>query len=243
MDNTAYNKRTILKRQIASVHLGKERSLWVYLPPGYTELATYPVIYCQDGLEFLNFGRIATHTNYLVLEEGIVAPVIVGIEVDLPVRTAEYSPDGSRFTAYTRFVADEVLPFIEREFPVRNDRGGRILAGDSLGATVSLHLALDFPERFCNVLSLSGAFLEPSLNRLQAERNLSGLHLYQLIGLQEEAVKTDSGEHDFLSGNREAYRLLLERGADVRYKEADGKHLWGFWQNELPEGIRHFLGQ
>ncbi|WP_058303779.1 alpha/beta hydrolase [Gorillibacterium timonense] len=242
MDSASYNKRTILKRQIASSHLQKERSLWVYLPPGYTELATYPVIYCQDGLEFLNFGRIATHTNYLVLEEGIVSPVIVGIEVDLPVRTEEYSPDGSRFTAYSRFVVEEVLPSIEREFPVQNEAEGRILAGDSLGATVSLHLALDYPELFHKILSLSGAFLQPTLQRLEQETDLSRLELYQLIGLQEEEVKTDRGTFDFLDCNRKAKKLLEERGADTAYVEADGKHLWGFWQNRLAEGIRHFLG-
>lgn len=242
MDNAAYNKRTILKRQIASKHLGKERGMWVYLPPGYTELTTYPVIYCQDGLEFLNFGRIATHTNYLVLEEGIVPPVIVGIEVDLPLRTEEYSPNGSRFNAYSRFVVEEALPSVERELPVSNDREGRILAGDSLGATVSLHLALDYPESFRKILSLSGAFLEPTLTRLGEEKDLSHLDLYQLIGLQEEAVQTDTGIYDFLGCNRKANRLLRERGANVAYKEAEGKHIWGFWQNRLAEGIRHFLG-
>lgn len=243
MDSSAYNKRTILKRKLVSEHLGKERSLWIYLPPGYNELSTYPVLYCQDGLEFLNFGRIATHTNYLVLEEGIVSPVIVGIEVDLPRRTAEYAADGSRTAAYKRFVVDEVLPFVEREFPVRNDRDGRVLAGDSLGATVSLHLALDYPDRFRHILSLSGAFLKPTLDRLAAETDLSLLRLYQLIGLQEEAVQTDTGVYDFLAVNRQAYRLFAERGAEVRYKEAEGKHLWGFWQNELPEALRFFFGQ
>jgi enterochelin esterase-like enzyme len=243
LNSSAYQKRTILKRRLFSNYLGKERGLWIYLPPGYTGLSTYPVVYCQDGLEFLQFGRIATHTNYLVLEEGIVPPVIVGIEVDLPVRTAEYAADGERNADYKQFVVHEVLPLIEREFPVRNDREGRILAGDSLGATVSLHLALDYPDRFHSILSLSGAFLQPTLDRLAAEADLSRIRLYQLIGRQEAAVVTDTGVYDFLGFNRQAYRLLTERDAEVRYREADGRHVWGFWQNELPEALRFFLGQ
>jgi enterochelin esterase-like enzyme len=243
MDYSDYNKRTIIKSKINSQILGKERSLWVYLPPGYSELMTYPVIYCQDGLEFLNFGRIATHTNYLVLEEDLRPPIIVGIEVDLPERTAEYSPVGSRYPLYRRFFTEEVLPVIERDYPVEKDIHGRILAGDSLGATVSLHLALDEPELFSAIISLSGAFLAPTLARLEAEDSLSSLAMYMLIGLEETAVKTDMGEFDFLAANRRAKELLVSKNAQVAYKEASGRHIWGFWQNELPDALRHFLSR
>ncbi|MCL6459610.1 MAG: esterase family protein [Gorillibacterium sp.] len=243
MDQTDYNKRTIVKRQIASEFLGKERNLWVYLPPGYTELITYPVIYCQDGIEFLNYGRIATLTNYLVLEEDLIPPIIIGIEVDLPERTAEYSPTGTRYKAYSHFVVNEVIPLIERQFPVQTDVAARVLAGDSLGATVSLHLALDYPELFSKVLALSGAFLDPTLRRLETVDNLSDLDLYMLIGLQETAVKTDIGEFDFLEYNRKAKQLLELKQTKLTYREAPGRHIWGFWQNELQAALRHFLAR
>ncbi|MBC8079138.1 MAG: esterase family protein [Gorillibacterium sp.] len=243
MDQTDYYKRTIIKQKIASDHLGKERNLWVYLPPGYSELTNYPVIYCQDGAEFLNYGRIATHTNYLVLEEDIVAPIIVGIEVDLPKRTEEYSPVGSRYDAYCHFVAKEVVPFVERRFPVITDTASRILAGDSLGATISLHLALEYPELFSKVISLSGAFLDFTLARLQAEQDLSRIHMYMLIGLQETAVKTDNGEFDFLEYNRRTKLLLEQKHTMLTYREAPGRHIWGFWQNELQDALRHFLAR
>ncbi len=50
--DSKYYKRTIVKEDLHSTFLEERRSLRVYLPPGYSELLTYPVIYCQDGEQF-----------------------------------------------------------------------------------------------------------------------------------------------------------------------------------------------
>lgn len=233
--------RKIIKKQIRSEALNTSRDYWVYLPPGYNELTTYPVVYCQDGLEFLNFGRIATITNRLIIEEDMQPIIIAGIHVDLPNRTEEYSPDGQRYPAYRQFWSEEVIPEIERDFPVANTRNERVLAGDSLGATVSLHLALDYPDQYAKILSLSGAFLNPTIQRLEQEQDLSELELYQLIGLNETEVSTQRGTFDFLSANRKARQLFEDKSAKVNYVEAEGKHIWGFWQKHLPAGLLHFF--
>ncbi|RRJ65911.1 esterase family protein [Paenibacillus oralis] len=241
MTDSRYLKRTIIKEEIDSKYLGEKRFLRIYLPPGYNEILSYPVVYCQDGEEFFNFGRIATHANQLILDEGIDPFIIVGVEVDTKVRTEEYAPFGNRFDAYTRCFTEEIIPFIERNYPVRRERGERVLAGDSLGATVSLHLALKKPELFSKIISLSGAYYEPSLKLLSEETDLSCLSLFMVVGLQEDHYTTDTGTYNFVELNRKAKALLEERGAKIVYSEKDGKHLWGFWQQELPGALVHFL--
>lgn len=177
----------------------------------------------------------------LVLDEDREPAIIVGADVNMATRTSEYSPDGERFRSYCRFFAEEMLPFIENKYAVRRDKGQRILAGDSLGGTVSLHLALDYRDLFCQVISLSGAFFYGNTReRLAQETDLSWLKMYMLIGLQETEVKTERGTHDFLEHNRLTKPLLEEKGARVCYLERDGVHLWGFWQKELPEALRYF---
>ncbi|MGG0822398.1 alpha/beta hydrolase-fold protein [Paenibacillus turicensis] len=241
MTEQRYLKRTIIKEIIDSENLGEKRTLRIYLPPGYNEILSYPVIYCQDGEEFFNFGRIATIANHLILDEDIEPFIIVGVEVDTKVRTSEYAPFGERFEAYTSCFVDEIIPFVERNYPVRQEASERILAGDSLGATVSLHLAMKYPHTFSKIISLSGAYYGASLELLAAEKNLSHLSLFMIVGLQEDNYTTDTGTYNFVELNRQAKSLLEERGAKVHYYEKDGKHLWGFWQLELPDAIKHFL--
>ncbi len=241
MTDSRYLKRTILKEEIQSRHLGEARTLRIYLPPGYNELLSYSVIYCQDGEEFFNFGRIATYANQLILDENIEPFIVVGVEVNTKIRTQEYAPFGSRFEAYTACFAEEIIPYIEEKYPVRRSVDERVLAGDSLGGSVSVHIALRYPELFRRIISLSGAYYEQSQQLIAAESDLSALDVYMIVGLQETDFESDTGVYDFVKLNQDTRDLLLERGATVRYAEKDGKHLWGFWQKELPDAIKYFL--
>ncbi|MDH6672399.1 enterochelin esterase-like enzyme [Paenibacillus sp. LBL] len=242
MTNERLLKRTIVKEVIQSKFLQENRTLRIYLPPGYNEILSYPVVYCQDGEEFFNFGRIATWANQLILEEGVEPFIIVGVEVNTKVRTEEYAPFGNRFDAYLSCFAEEIIPFIEQNYPVRREPSERVLAGDSLGGSVSVHLALRYPQLFTRIISLSGAFYEKSQDMIREEADLSWLDIYMIVGLQEDNYTTDTGVYNFVELNRSTKALLEERGARISYLEKDGRHLWGFWQKELPAALMYFLG-
>ncbi|AJY77055.1 alpha/beta hydrolase [Paenibacillus beijingensis] len=242
MTDDRYLKRTIVKETAVSSFLPEgSRDLRIYLPPGYNEVLSYPAVYCQDGEDFFNFGRIATIANKLILDGELEPFVIIGVDVNKKLRTSEYSPDGGRHEAYVRFFGEELVPFLESRYPIRRERSERLLAGDSLGGTVSLHLALRYPDLFSNILSLSGAFYEASQAIVAAADNLAGLNLYMHVGLQETAYETDHGTFDFVTLNRQMKELLEARGASLHYTEKDGKHQWGSWQKELPDGLAYFL--
>lgn len=242
MTDQRYLKRTINKEVITSRHLPEgKRDLRVYLPPGYNELLSYPVVYCQDGEEFFNFGRIATIANQLILDEGIEPFIIVGVDVDKKLRTAEYSPDGERYQGYVTFFGEELIPFIEEKYPARPEPSARILAGDSLGGSVSLHIALAYPDLFHQVIALSGAFYPVSQEQAAAEADLSRLSLYMIVGLQERAYETDRGVYDFVAINREMKEILASKGSKIAYSEHDGQHVWGFWQKFIPDALITFL--
>lgn len=188
-----------------------------------------------------NFGRIATTANQIILDEGAEPFIIVGVQVDVSVRTQEYAPFGDRFKAYTACFAEEIIPYIEEKYPVRRSPQERILAGDSLGGSVSLHLALLYPDLFTRVISMSGAFYSASQEIYAATEDLSWLSIWMIVGLQETDFEADTGTYNFVQLNRDTRELLEKRGALVSYQEKDGKHQWGFWQKELPEALLYFL--
>lgn len=238
-------KRVIVKETVPSRILpGGGRTLRIFLPPGYNEVISYPVVYAQDGEDMFNFGRIATQAARLIVEGELEPIIIAGVDVDKSVRTREYAPDGDLHDGYVRFFAEEMVPFVESRFPVRREPGDILLAGDSLGGAASFHIAERYPERFRNVLALSGAFYPASLDRIRTSgADLSQLSMYMTIGLQETAFETDRGTFDFVALNREAKALLVERGAKLTYVERDGEHLWGYWQQDLPDALRWFAGE
>lgn len=243
MSDTPSVKRTIVKETVESCILPEgSRPLRIFLPPGYNEVLSYPVVYCQDGEDFFNFGRIATQANGLIAEGELEPLIIVGVDVDKKVRTAEYAPDGERHEAYVRFFAEELIPAVERLYPVRREPEHILLAGDSLGGTVSLLIALRCPDKFRGVLSLSGAFYPSALAVLSgSEADLGGLRMYMTVGLQETEFETDRGTFDFVELNRRAKQLLEIKGARPVYIERDGTHIWGYWQKDVPEALKWFF--
>ncbi|MNL89634.1 hypothetical protein D3C87_2200840 [compost metagenome] len=62
-----------------------------------------------------------------------------------------------------------------------------------------------------------------------------------LIGTDELEIATQGGTYDFLEANRQTKQLLEARSCNLTYKEKPGKHVWGFWQKELPEALKLFL--
>jgi enterochelin esterase-like enzyme len=242
MTDTRYYQRTIVRESVSSAWLGEDRPIRIYLPPGYNEVLSYPVIYCQDGEQFFNFGRLATLLTAGILDDGLEPAIAVGVDVRTETRTAEYAPEGERHAAYLKFFAEELLPYVESRYPVRTQPSDRIVAGDSLGGTVSLHIALAYPSLFSRVLSLSGAFFGPTRAQLAASGDLSWLNIYMLVGLEETEVTTERGTFDFVEANRLTKNVLEELHAKLIYEEKPGKHLWGFWQKELPAILPLFLG-
>jgi enterochelin esterase-like enzyme len=241
LSDEKYLKRTIIKETIQSQHLKEERSIRIYLPPGYNELISYPIIYAQDGQDIFMYGRIATLTNYLILDEGMEPPIIVGVDVSKKIRTSEYSTAGERNENYKKFFVKELIPFVEERYQLREEGIGRLLIGDSLGGTVSFDLALDYPDVFPNVLCFSGAFFQPTIERVLSQTDLSWLNIWMIVGTGETEVETHLGKLNFLEWNRKAKAVLEEKNTKLNYNEAEGTHIWGFWQRVLPEGLTHFF--
>ncbi|AMA72286.1 MULTISPECIES: alpha/beta hydrolase [Aneurinibacillus] len=231
-------KRTIVRRELTSSYLGETRSYKVYLPPNYDRNKAYPVLYAQDGEQFLNFGRGATIAQEMILNGKLFPFIIAAVTVSRENRTEEYGTGRSRNAIYKSFFTEELLPAVEEEFSASD----RVLVGDSLGGTVSLDLALDRPDLFNKVLSLSGAFYPDVMKGVLRKPDLSYLLIYMLIGLEETAVPVSDGKTvDFLSYNREMKNLLEQRGASVTYVEEKGGHDWGFWQSQLSSAFSFFF--
>lgn len=242
MNLSNYTAKKVIKKELVSDYMQAKRTIRISLPPNYHSLQPYPIIYALDGQDAFMYGRLATIVNYLILEKGMEPVIVVGIDVARSTRTEEYSPKGQDHSNFLKYIDNEVLPIVEKEFQIKHEGVNRLLIGDSLAAAAALSLAIHQRKYFQHILSLSGAFFEDSLDLIKGEEHLSWLNIWMLVGKKETKVETNRGSFNFLEINRSFKEELEKRGAKVTYQEKEGGHIWGFWQQELPNGLLYFFG-
>ncbi|MBT2688300.1 esterase family protein [Bacillus sp. ISL-47] len=226
--------------KIDSKELGEEVSLLIYLPASYSPLYKYTVAITQDGKDYFQLGRAGRIADELLGEKEIENLIIVGVPYkDVKDRWNKYHPDGDQNKAYIRFLAHELVPFLDREFPTYQMGMGRALMGDSLAATVSLMTAIQYPNTFGRLI-LQSPFVNESVMEAVKEFNQPHLlNIYHVIGKKETAVKTTGGsEQDFLTPNRELSKLIEEKRFPYFYDEFDGDHTWTYWQPDLKRALK-----
>lgn len=237
------SKGSIKDIQFTSNELGEELQLLVYLPASFSPLNKYSIVIAQDGKDYFQFGRIGRLADELIQNKEIENIIIVGIPYkSVADRRRKYHPDGEQNKAYIRFLAHELAPFLDEEFPGYQMGMGRTLIGDSLGATVSLMAALQYPHTFGKVVLQS-----PMVNDevLEAVRHFPSPHLiqiYHVVGKEETIVKTTSNdEADFLTPNRELSKVMFDKKFPYFYDEFEGNHTWKYWQPDLKRALKQMF--
>lgn len=222
--------------------LGTPEKLIVYTPKRYSPLYSYPVLYVQDGDDYLAMGRMASLLDQMIADKEIPDLLAVFIPVDKAKRFDRYHPDGKEHLAYTRFLADEVVSFIDSHYSTHPLGNGRTLLGESLGGVVSLFTALAYPHTFGQVASQSGA-VDEQLNRRIAQADLTVSQTFYLeIGTEETAVNSSRGVLNLYAANEELRAILQTKKATLFYETFEGDHTWGHWQKNLPRMLRTLYG-
>ncbi len=224
---------------IYSSELEEELQLLVYLPPQYTPIYEYEYCIAQDGKDYFQMGRIPRTLDELI-ENGEIKPVLFfGVPYkNVRDRRSKYHPEGEKQQKYIRFLVHELVPFIEKEFPVGKDSSFRALAGDSLAATVSFMASLSHPSSF-DKLILHSPYVDENVKGLVRNfKNWGKMHIYHVVGKEETNVDmTDGTTADFLTANRGLYQLLKDKNMNYFYDEFDGDHTWTYWQNDLKRAL------
>jgi enterochelin esterase-like enzyme len=233
-------KGTIKEHSIKSNELGEEITLLIYLPANFSPLYKYSLLIAQDGTDYFQLGRIGRLADEYLFEREIENLIIVGIPYkNVEDRRRKYHPDGDQRQSYIRFLAHELVPFLDQEFPTYQMGSTRALIGDSLGATVSLMTALDYPYTFGKVLLQSPYVDEQVLELVKNFTKTELVEIYHIIGNQETEVHTTDGKKsDFLKPNRELAAIIKSKSFTYFYDEFNGDHTWTYWQPDLKRALK-----
>lgn len=135
-----------------SVIVGNSRKALVYTPPGFSKKVKYPVLYLLHGIggdekEWLNGGSPQVILDNLYAD-GKIAPMIVVMPNGRAMKDDRatgniMAPDKVQaFANFEKDLLNDLIPFIEKKYPVLADREHRAIAGLSMGGGQSLNFGL-----------------------------------------------------------------------------------------------------
>lgn len=240
------DKGTIQDISFYSKALDETLHLLVYIPANYTPLNKYNMLIASDGRDYFQLGGISHVADELIDNYEIENLIIVGVPYkDGYDRSKKYIPTGEKHEAYLRFLAHELVPFLEEEFSTTQLASSRGLIGDSKAATVSLLAALKYQHIFGKVILQSPYVDEFVLKAVEESPTHESLSIYHVIGKQETEVVTFEKEiKDFLTPNRNLHQLLKSKNYQhIFYDEIDGNHTWKYWKPDLKRALCKTFGE
>ncbi len=242
--------------------LDNERTLIVYLPPGYAadEEARYPVLYMHDGQNIFDASTSFAGHEWEVdeaaerlIKAGEIEPIIIVGMYNNSDRMTEYTPrpEGEQVDAYARFVVEEVKPFIDRTYRTDPSREKTGVAGSSLGGLISLYMVWAQAQTFgrCAGVSPSLFWRDRWLIRCWGESDMewsAGAKVWIDIGTREGRARA-GGVTDAVQNARALAGVLEEagrvRGEGFAYLEVEGgEHNEQAWAQRVEAILTYLYG-
>ncbi|MDY0396102.1 alpha/beta hydrolase [Virgibacillus halophilus] len=238
-------KGKMTEHKIDSVYLKETMTLKIYQSENYSSLYKQNLCIMQDGNDYYQLGRAATFSDRLHEARKMENTVFAGIHYkDKFDRRKKYHPDGAEQNNYVKFLAKEVVPFLDDLLPTYLMGQTRALLGDSLAGTIALMTALKYPHTFGKIIMQSPYVDEKVLQAVKDAPAMDGLKIYHTIGTAEtDVTMTDNKRADFLASNRRLHDALQAKNTSYYYRELpEGEHTWKYWQNDLSNALTTMFG-
>ncbi len=221
---------------------GTVRDWWVYVPAQFKPDGSAAVMVFQDGGGYKNTTgdwRIPTVFDNLIAKGDMPPTVAIfinpgtapmkpgepprkrpdGRPAGATNRSFEYDSLGDRFA---KFLLEEILPEVEKKWPLSHDPEMRAICGSSSGGICSFTVAWEHPEAFRKVLSTIGSFTNirggnayPSLIRKTERKPVR-------VFLQDSSGDLDNQFGNWPIANQQMHAALKYMGYDVKFDFVEG---------------------
>jgi len=229
------------EHEIASDVFGEKRPFQLYFPARYRTMRRYPLLVVLDGDDYVRFSNLKTVLDNLI--HRLEIPSMVVALIQSPDRMREYADD----PRHAEFLVRELVPLLERRYPLLAQPSARGLMGASFGAVASLAAAWRYPSFFGNLMLQSGSFVFTDVG--QHDRGPVFDQVVRFVnefrdnpGRPSERVFMSCGQYESLIYyNRSLYPMLQQTGMQVRFSESRDGHNWENWRDRLREGLSYLF--
>jgi enterochelin esterase-like enzyme len=218
---------------ITSTNLGYGVRYWVYTPANYEQMSKLPVLYVTDGQDYLQFGHMQTALDNLI-GAGRVGPLIAVFIDPRDLKTGENQREKQFLDnpAFGQFVADELVPLIDRTYRTEPAAAQRALLGASYGAYAAAYIALRHSDTIGLFAMQSPAFW-PNEAILEDYRKADRLPIKVFISA---GVMNDTSYY-----GRQMRDILQEKGYPFVYIESNEGHSYGNWRGKFGQLLSYLF--
>lgn len=228
---------------------GTVRDYWLYIPAQYDKSKPASLMVFQDGGSYVNEKgdfRVPVVFDNLIHKQEM--PVTIGLFISpgsIPAADPQQKPRSNRSyeydslgDQYARFLIEELLPAIEKDYNISKDPAQRAICGISSGGICAWTVAWERPDQFGKVLSHVGSFT-----------NIRGGHVYHAlirkterkpirVFLQEGSNDLDNLHGNWPLANQEMAAALKFAKYDYKFEYGDGGHNGKHGGAILPDSLR-----
>ncbi len=234
--------------ETSNVFPGTVRDYWIYVPAQYQAATPAAVMVFQDGGSYVSEERdfrVPVVFDNLIHQGAM--PVTIGVFINpgeylagaggKPRSNRSFEYD-SLSDLYVRFLLEEILPEVGKQYNLRTDAAGRAIGGISSGGICAFTAAWERPDAFGKVLSHVGSFA-----------NIRGGHNYAAlvrksetkplrVYLQDGGGDLDNAHGSWPLANQELAAALKFKGYDHQLVYGDGGHNGKHGGAVLPDALR-----
>lgn len=232
---------------VSKIYPGMHSDYWIWVPAQYDPKTPAALMVWQDGQGLtarettraqIVLENLTSQKRIPVIIHVFVSPGMVG---ERRMRSIEYDTVDD---AYPRFLRDELLPEVYREYNIRRDGYSRAIAGNSSGGICAFNAAWQQPDQFSRVLSRIGSFTSIQWRPGQLE----GGNVYPFkirkepkrdirVWLQDGSGDLENDHGSWPLQNIQMANSLKMKGYDFHFSFGVGTHNGAHGNAELPEAL------
>jgi enterochelin esterase-like enzyme len=213
---------------------------FVYTPPNYDakRKGGYPVLFLLHGWSDYGDGWITVGRAQYILDSLISTGNIVPMIVVMPQGYGDYSfvtsgdtvwddpaKVANNLTLYSKMLMQEIVPAVEREYPIAKGRENHAIAGLSMGGLESLTIGINHADYFAYVGGFSAAVKNLNFKQQMMDPGMAR-------GLRVLWVACGTSD-DLIEPNRNFVNWAKAQQLPVIPIETAGKHSWLVWRDNL----------
>ncbi|OQY29728.1 MAG: hypothetical protein B6244_02765 [Candidatus Cloacimonetes bacterium 4572_55] len=232
--------------------MGDRRRFKIHIPAGFSESGSkcgrgwekgLPLVIFHDGYDYLTYSYLQNILDNMFHQQ-VVSPFFSVLSHPKN-RIEEYGSSPK----YAKFLTHELIPEVEKRYPILPGSENRCSVGASLGGLLSIYLIDTYPDVFGKAISQSGSFFmhKDGFKSLAEKHPRISKFVANFTRFPRKSapkiVLTCGRFESLIYMNRIMVEALDRLNYDCYYYEYNDGHTWAGWGDTLPASLVHLFGK